>query len=385
MTGNLLSFFLPHSRERASREWSRVKESETTSGRKGSRANGTDGTNARVASLFPLANRVKSFQPPLLARQVSKRRENSPNKTDKDRNQKDEAETRGKAKRGRRRWRKRTREAKKKRRKKHRTRPRRQFYHESQTRGKGERKVGVGGGGMKEFVPSILCTLYLYMYLLVVLRRLRLIDNWKKGKRGTNDVRATVSPPLTSSSLFSTLQSFTPSEFLPHPTTPRSANPSFSSLLTSSFRALHFFPPSIYLSIHVFSLFPLSLSIYYPPPSPSISSIPFYAPIQSDGVVHESKVEKTWGGRGRLGEEESRSEGVRKSGNRKRGGQTEVMEAGVDIVWHYWRTFRGGTLRYWFRSKLGCPFALRSELRMSLKIWRKNMLGGFHILKLIVL
>lgn len=32
-----------------------------------------------------------------------------------------------------------------------------------------------------------------------------------------------------------------------------------------------------------------------------------------------------------------------------RGGQTGVMEAGVDIVWHYRTNFLRRTLRYWFR------------------------------------
>lgn len=55
-------------KESQSRERLRVKESERTHWREGSRANRT---NARVARLFPLANRVKSFLPPLPGRRVS--------------------------------------------------------------------------------------------------------------------------------------------------------------------------------------------------------------------------------------------------------------------------------------------------------------------------
>ena len=36
---------------------------------------------------------------------------------------------------------------------------------------------------------------------------------------------------------------------------------------------------------------------------------------------------------------------------REGGRESGVMEAEVDIVWHYRRTFRGGTLRYWFRQR----------------------------------
>lgn len=48
------------------------------------------------------------------------------------------------------------------------------------------------------------------------------------------------------------------------------------------------------------------------------------------------------GGKGSL----SRTGGEREA---TRHGQNGVMEAGVDIVWHYQTNFPRRTLRYWFR------------------------------------
>lgn len=102
-------------------------------------------------------------------------------------------------------------------------------------------------------------------------------------------------------------------------------------------------------------------------------------------MVYSMRVEgreKLKVGRGRVG-----GKGMRRSGNRKRergregeGGREEeerweeagVMEAAVDIVWHYRQTFSGGTLPYWFCSKLGCAFERFTELWLSWKDLKKS-------------
>ena len=48
-----------------------------------------------------------------------------------------------------------------------------------------------------------------------------------------------------------------------------------------------------------------------------------------------------------------------------RGGQTGVMEAGVDIVWHYRTNFLRRTLRYWFRRAESSLPGLNSSLFLS--------------------
>lgn len=74
-----------------------------------------------------------------------------------------------------------------------------------------------------------------------------------------------------------------------------------------------------------------------------------------------AKVEKGSGGGGgrKTG---SRGEGSREGRGDRQGRvyrPTGVMKAEVDIVWHYWRTFRAKTLQYWFQrgSQTRYPFS----------------------------